>query len=93
MANHTSDTETLNFNEWPVEEFKDSIHPETITSQAQKNKTKETQTEEVSKKQVLLNQQHNNQRETHEDLYTNRNLIHTIITLLHNISANLKKKQ
>jgi len=90
MDNHTSDTETSISNGKSVEEFKkDSIYPETTTSPAQNNITNQTQIGEVSTTEVLLSPHHKNQQD--ENLYTNWKLIHTIITLLYDISANLKE--
>ena len=40
---------------------------------------------------MLTSQQHQNQQGTHEDLHTNRNLIRTIVTLLHDILAKLNE--
>jgi len=89
--NHISDTGFSNLNEQPAEQFiEDTTNTETF-SHAQDNVTDQTQTEETSKTEALTTRPHENKRETHEDLYTNRNLIHTIVTLLHDIFAKLKE--
>jgi len=92
MAYHISDTEFSNFNGKPLKQSReDSIHPETTTSYEQDNATDETQIEEASKTEVLPSQQHKNQRETHEELYTTMELFHTKITLLNHIFTMLQE--